>query len=139
MIRRALVLAAAALATTAVPAAAAAAAPPSAPASAPIQARLGAAACQDMSAMQAVPLIGQHLAHLPAVPTVRYEIRGTAALDRPTPYEVTVDGQVRGTGMVGKNGFISAQLTVPADRTTTVRVRAAGTVHAERTYAPLRC
>ncbi|WP_433870680.1 hypothetical protein [Saccharopolyspora sp. CA-218241] len=133
MIRRALVLAAAALATTAVPAAAAA------PPSAPIQARLGAAACQDMSALQAVPLIGQHLAHLPAVPTVRYEIRGTAALDRPTPYEVTVDGKVRGSGLVGPNGFISAQLTVPAERTTTVRVRAAGTVHAERTYAPLRC
>ncbi|MEU6268337.1 hypothetical protein [Saccharopolyspora shandongensis] len=124
---------------TLVLAAAAALAAPTATASAEtppgvLEVRLGEATCHDLSPLTATfPWLSVFFpGDLSASPLVRYEIRGAA--DGYVPFAVTVDGEPRAVGTVGRGGLVSAQVPLTNEKATEVVVTSGRQALADRTY-----
>ncbi|MFI0464867.1 hypothetical protein ACH347_12370 [Saccharopolyspora sp. 5N102] len=128
--RRSLTLVLTAAAALAAPTATASAeTPPGA-----LEVRLGEATCHDLSPLTATfPWLSPFFpGDLSASPLVRYEIRRAA--DGLAPFEVTVDGERRAIGTVGRGGLVSAQVPLTNEKATEVVVTSGGQVLANRTY-----
>ncbi|TDD43570.1 hypothetical protein E1288_25890 [Saccharopolyspora elongata] len=90
--------------------------------------------CHDLSPLTATfPWLSPFFpGDLSASPLVRYEIR--RATEGLAPFEVTVDGERRAIGTVGRGGLVSAQVPLTNEEATEVVVASGGQILANRTY-----
>ncbi|MEV0696461.1 hypothetical protein AB0I53_00870 [Saccharopolyspora sp. NPDC050389] len=99
-----------------------------------LEVRLGEATCHDLSPLTtAFPWLRPFFpGDLSASPLVRYEIR--RVVDGFAPFEVTVDGERRAVGTVGRGGLVSAQAPLSNEKATEVVVTSGEQVLVNRTY-----
>ncbi|MFC7342581.1 hypothetical protein [Saccharopolyspora griseoalba] len=117
-------------------AAAAALSAPAVAAAPPVQVHLADVECKDLSA--AVAMVPELQAEHPdpaRTPVVAYRI--TAGKNAPTTeYEFKVDGETKGSGVVGAQGLVASSTSIPNNREVTVEIVSGDRTLAARTYHP---